>query len=122
MNGNVEVFHQLSSTTFKLLPKPPYFGEIGFFVGVPRTASVKSLGFSELLMLRKLDFENILKTMPRDKVKIDKLKRNFKNYGLEALDINCYLCKELGHIAPKCNQYIYNKKTISSLNCSRKLQ
>ena len=53
MNGNVEVFHQLSSTTFKLLPKPPYFGEIGFFVGLPRTASVKSLGFSELLMLRK---------------------------------------------------------------------
>ena len=121
MGGNFEVFHQQSSTTFKLLPKPPYFGEIGFFVGAPRTASVKSSGFSELLMLSKVEFDKILKTLPRDKEKIDTIKRNFKTYGLEVLDIHCYLCKELGHIASKCYQYIYNKPKPIGLDGSRKI-
>ena len=122
IGGHVEVFHQYTSTAFRLLSKPEYFGEIGFFFGTRRTASLKSEGFSELLKLNKFDFEKILRTMPKDKEKIDVMQRNFKNYGLATADVHCYLCNKLGHVASGCDLYIFNKGDFSLLNYSRKIR
>ena len=60
--------------------------------------------------------------MPNDKKKIDAHQRNFKNLGLKALDIHCYLCKELGHVSANCNLYVCNKKRIIGPKYSRQIK
>lgn len=121
VGGTVEVFHQLTRTTFKYLSKTEYFGEIGFFANVTRVASVKSDGFSELFMLKAFDFRKMLATMPKDKEIIETLQRNFKNYGVSVLGVTCYLCKKLGHVSSNCNSYIYKKNTIQAYGIINKI-
>lgn len=109
IGGNVEVFHRKTQTVFKLLPKHSFFGEIGFFINVQRTASVKSFEYSELLKISSFDFLVILKSLPKDFDVIKALIRNIKIYGVAILDIRCYLCYSLGHCAIDCNLYVYKK-------------
>ncbi|OMJ68876.1 hypothetical protein SteCoe_33546 [Stentor coeruleus] len=117
VGGVVEVFHHFSSTTFKSLDKFSYFGEISFFTSLPRTASVKSYNYSEVLYLRQHDFFKIVDSMPRDKDKIITLRRNLQIYGVGVLKIRCYLCMEAGHVASNCTKYIISIKP-SSINPS----
>lgn len=113
VGGVVEVFHHFSSTTFKHLNKFSHFGEISFFTSLPRTASVKSYNYSEVLYLRQHEFFHILDSMPRDKDKMTTLRRNLKIYGIGVLKIRCYLCLTTGHVASNCTKYIISIKPSS---------
>ncbi|OMJ93410.1 hypothetical protein SteCoe_3655 [Stentor coeruleus] len=117
VGGIVEVFHHFSSTTFKHLNKFSHFGEISFFTSLPRTASVKSWNYSEVLYLRQHEFFQILDSMPRDKDRMITLKRNLQIYGIGVLKIRCYLCLAAGHVASNCTKYIISVKP-SSINPS----
>ncbi|OMJ73688.1 hypothetical protein SteCoe_27563 [Stentor coeruleus] len=109
IGGTVEVFHQISFTTFKHLSKPSFFGELSFFTSEPRTASIKSYDYSEVLILRQLEFSQILKSLPKDKEKIRILKRNLSIYGVKVMKVRCYLCLEVGHVAKNCSKYQIQK-------------
>lgn len=106
--GHAEVFHFTTRTMFKVLGKFHYFGEVSFFGGGKRKASVKSYDFCEILKFRKYDFNEILNAIPKDKEKITALGRNLVKYGVSILGIKCYLCEEFGHCAIDCGKYKYN--------------
>ncbi|OMJ73260.1 hypothetical protein SteCoe_28102 [Stentor coeruleus] len=109
IGGTVEVFHQLSFTTFKHLSKSSFFGEISFFTNEPRAASIKSYDYSEVLILRQFEFTQILHSLPKDKEKVRILKRNLLIYGVKVMKVRCYLCLQVGHVAKNCTKYQIKK-------------
>lgn len=110
--GHAEVFHYSTKTMFKVLGRFHYFGEISFFGGGKRKASVKSYDYCEILKLKKYDFTEILNALPKDKDKISALMRNLTRYGVSVLKIKCYLCDELGHCAIDCAKHKYNPRPV----------
>lgn len=120
--GNLEVFHSTTKTVFKFLSKSAYFGEISFFTNSPRSASVKSFNYSEVLIFRQNDFNSILQSLPADKEKIGTLKRNLSIYGLSVLKLRCYLCLKIGHVSINCNKYIICIKNLNPIPPGQKLQ
>ncbi|OMJ73259.1 hypothetical protein SteCoe_28101 [Stentor coeruleus] len=120
--GNLEVFHCTTKTVFKFLSKSAFFGEISFFTNSPRSASVKSYNYSEVLIFRQIDFNTILQSLPADKEKINTLKRNLSIYGLSVLKLRCYLCLKIGHVAINCNKYIIHIKNINPIPSGQNLK
>ena len=116
LEGNIEIFHYLCLTKFKVLSKSGYFGEIGFFLNIPRTASAKSRNFSELFALTRDDFLEMIKTMPKDKEKFEIIERNFINYGISVLKLKCYLCHRDDHISLSCDRYLISKQAPEKIN------
>ena len=107
VGGTVEVFHRQTKTMYKLLGSQYYFGEISFFCGTPRSASVKSFDYCELLSFHSLDFKRILNNHPRDKEIIEVFVRNVGIYGVSIMGIRCYLCDDPGHFALNCKKSIF---------------
>lgn len=110
--GHAEVFHFDTNTMFKVLGRYHYFGEISFFGGGKRKASVKSYDYCEILKFKKYDFSEILNALPKDKDKVTALMRNLIRYGVSVLKIKCYLCDELGHCAIDCAKHKYNPREV----------
>jgi hypothetical protein len=107
VGGSVEVFHRQTKTMYKILGSHSYFGEISFFCEKPRTASVKSSDYCELLSFHNIDFKKILKSHPKDKEFVDVFVRNVSIYGLSIMNLRCYLCEEPGHCALYCEKFVY---------------
>lgn len=106
-SGSVQIYHDESQTVFIELHKENFFGEIGFLLRTPRTASARSFRFSELYCLSRHDVDKILETMPKDKNKFDITLRNLKTYGIRYINTACYLCMGPGHIARECPDFIW---------------
>ena len=118
-NGNVEIYHAKTNTTFKNLKKGKCFGEISFFLGTTRTSSAKSAGFTELLALNRSTMNTILASKPIEKNITDNIIECADSDGLAILHIRCYLCKVLGHIASNCKTYVISidmKKIIRNMD------
>ena len=121
-NGEIEIFHESTSTTFKVLKKGKSFGEIAFFLGTVRTASAKSVNFSEILALDRVTLNKILLSRPNEKDLTDQIISQAHLLGLAVLHIKCYFCKRLGHTAGSCKHYIIRidkKKLIKKVDNSR---
>lgn len=121
-NGQVEIFHSQTSTTFKILKKNRSFGEIGFFLHTTRTASAKSATFTELLVLERTIFNKILLSRPIEKSLTEALIEETMSQGLSILHIRCYLCHGLGHVANDCKEYKFSidiKKIIRKIDNSK---
>ncbi len=75
--GRVEVVSADGSTVYAVLAPGFYFGEISLLnigpYGNRRTSNVRSVGFSELFVITKHDFNNILSEYPETKEKIVEL-------------------------------------------------
>ena len=106
ISGNVEITHSRTGTIFAVLSHGNQFGELGFFLNNPRSASAISSGYSELFCMTQYDFLRTINTMPKDKAVTEVMLRNCKNYGLVAMSTKCYLCKQIGHIASGCPKSI----------------
>jgi cyclic nucleotide gated channel alpha 1 len=106
-NGEVEIFHAATSTTFKILEKGKSFGEIAFFLGSTRSASARSVFFTELLALNRSTLNGLLNCRPAEKDLTDKLISSAERLGLKVLYIKCYFCKKEGHIAANCKKYVF---------------
>ncbi|CAD8189124.1 unnamed protein product [Paramecium pentaurelia] len=92
------------------------FGEINFFGNVGRTASAKSEGFSDLFVLKRDDFLQILQKYPKDFEKFYLIQEEVNKNQFQVLQIHCFACELPGHVVRDCPQlhfivdlYVYNK-------------
>jgi hypothetical protein len=77
-----------------------------------RTSSAKSSNFSELLSLNRFDVDKVLQRFPKDCDLFLTIVRNLKNYGVAFLKINCYLCGNSGHLAKRCEKFIFKANVV----------
>ena len=109
VSGTIDIFHQASSSSFKLLTRGAYFGEIGFFAKRPRTASIRCVEFVNLLSLNRDGIEHILTRMPDVKESMRAIEEKCRDDDYSVLKIACYLCKTVGHVAVKCNKIVLTR-------------
>jgi len=105
--GSAEVYHQKTQHTYTLLEVSAmqsgrYFGEVAFFIGCARTASVRCLKFCDLLRLKREALLKALTLSPSDMLIYRKVLDYFECRSLDALGILCYLCQEANHLARDC--------------------
>lgn len=102
IEGSVSVYYKQTKSSIAELKKGSYFGEIGFFAGHARTASVKCLEFSDML---SLNFEKTWLSLTKDlkaQEVIMLIESLCENEDYTEIDVRCYICKVLGHVALKC--------------------
>lgn len=68
--GSLKVLSADESRQLTLLKKGDFMGEIALFKKTTRTASVKSVGYSDLYELQKKEFDMVLKKYPEIAEKI----------------------------------------------------
>eukprot|EP00002_Diphylleia_rotans_P006206 TRINITY_DN1553_c1_g2_i1.p1 TRINITY_DN1553_c1_g2~~TRINITY_DN1553_c1_g2_i1.p1 ORF type:complete len:1054 (+),score=191.69 TRINITY_DN1553_c1_g2_i1:69-3230(+) len=83
--GEVEVVSGDGKTVFAVLKEGSYFGEIALLFAARRIATIRALGYCELLLLTKEDFDSVLNFFPtfaesmrglaRQKIEEEKRKR-----------------------------------------------
>ena len=100
--GTVEVYDSSTSCRIQLLTDKSYFGEIGLFTKQGCVSSVYALNFSETLFLNILEFEKFINLMPAIKETIDDIRKSCSEGDYSALNLHCYSCRQLGHIAKHC--------------------
>lgn len=102
--GRVVVLDLKTQSAIKFLTSKDHFGEIGLFSSKPRCATVQSASFLETLCLQKLDLVTISAQFPEMSQKLQNLHDSAISGDLSKLNISCFLCKTLGHIAKNCKK------------------
>ncbi|MEE4248718.1 MAG: cyclic nucleotide-binding domain-containing protein [Kangiellaceae bacterium] len=62
--GQVRAFHGETDTIFKVLPKNACFGELAFFLGTPRAASIQTVSYFEMEVIYARSWEKLLAKHP----------------------------------------------------------
>ncbi|KAL4499440.1 hypothetical protein ABPG73_008990 [Tetrahymena malaccensis] len=107
-NGIIEIYQQQIQkenkvNVIKVLKDGQVFGELSFFSGLQRQASARSVNLSTLYKIRRDQFIEILKENVEDfeRFKMIQDQIAFQN-ELSSIHIECYNCKNMGHIAIQC--------------------
>jgi len=101
--GRVEIFNFSSQSFLKTLVKGHYFGEISFFTGQPRSASVRSTDFSALYLVKRNEFIELMDEFPLEREKFFEIKDKLFVYeNLACLNLACYSCGSTDHIVRDC--------------------
>jgi len=109
VHGKIEVYHQATNSSFKILHTKAYFGEISFFTNQPRCASTRCLEFADVLSLERADTDKLLLKFPLTKEHLQLMsKQVVLQKDLSALNVRCYVCKSLGHVATRCRRILLN--------------
>lgn len=103
ISGEVDVYHTTTHSSFKTLSDREFFGEIAFFTEAPRCASVKALNFVDMLSLKRSSMNLLLEKYPTAKHTTEQIRRKCLREDLSPLLTHCFICKELGHVAIRCN-------------------
>ncbi|EWS76070.1 cation channel family protein (macronuclear) [Tetrahymena thermophila SB210] len=126
-NGVIEIYQQSvikqgQTTVIQRLSENQLFGEISFFSGLSRKASARSTNLSTLYKISREDFLKVLSENDEDYQKFKMMQEQiiFQN-ELSIMYTECYLCKQIGHIAKTCpkthqqfdRQFIVLKNNIS---------
>ena len=102
--GCVDIIDYRSKSCIKILSSSSFFGEIGLFTGEKRCASVQTVTFVETLCLTYADLSLVSKQFPEISLKISRLKDSCSEGDLTSLEVKCYLCLCIGHIAKRCKK------------------
>jgi len=104
----VELFNFRANAYLKSLSKGNYFGEISFFTGQSRTASVRSTDFSTLYMINRETFLRILDDFLLEKEKFHEIKDQLAIYhNYSVLNMFCYSCGLNDHLVNNCPKVHY---------------
>ena len=101
ISGTVELYMFKSKRLLMQLKDQDFFGEIGFFGNLARTASAISVGFSEILMLDYLSTWTLVEKFPRQLKILIEVEELCKE-DLCILGIKCGFCGKIGHAASGC--------------------
>jgi len=106
--GSVEIFlSRLDRTTPHCLRKliaGDCFGELGFFTGQPRESSARSLEFISVFMIKRADFEEIIKENDDDYQKFCMIRDQIMLYNnCQSLRLRCSACGSLDHLIKNCS-------------------
>ncbi|CAD8164315.1 unnamed protein product [Paramecium octaurelia] len=107
-NGQVEINFRNSQNSIvgvKILSDHECFGQIAFFTGLPRCASVRSIGESCIFKLNRQNFLATINNNNQDKELINTITNEiiFSNQ-FEILGIQCYNCQSQNHLIQNCPQ------------------
>jgi hyperpolarization activated cyclic nucleotide-gated potassium channel 2 len=109
VHGKIDVFHQATNSSFKILHNRGYFGEISFFTNEPRCASTRCLEFADVLSLERSDTEKLMLKFPLTKEHLQLIAKQVNaQKDLSVLNVRCYICKSLGHVAIRCRRILLN--------------
>lgn len=101
VDGIIELYINQSKRKICCLENAGYFGEIGYFANIPRTANAISIGFSVTLVL---DYEatwNSLEKFPTAQKIFEEVELKCKE-DLSIINVKCCFCSKLGHAAINC--------------------
>ena len=101
ISGTVELYMHKVKRLLMPLKDEDFFGEIGFFANLPRTASAISVGFSEILMLDYLSTWKLIEKFPRQLKILIEVEELCKE-DLNILGVKCWFCDNFGHAASGC--------------------
>lgn len=109
VHGKIDVYHQATNSSFKILHTKSYFGEISFFTNEARCASTRCLEFADVLSLERADTDKLLLKFPLTKEHLQLMaKQVVMQKDLSALHVRCYVCKSMGHVATRCRRILLN--------------
>ncbi|KAM3135294.1 hypothetical protein pb186bvf_012592 [Paramecium bursaria] len=120
-NGQVAIKCVQTVKKLKKSSIQPYFGQISFIANVPRTASVKTISFVNLLVLSRGVFLKALSEEDLQKWFEMKFAIEY-DYNLQHLDMVCYICKNSGHVAKYCPKVHYQIQKSEILQIVKKTQ
>ncbi|KAL4491292.1 hypothetical protein ABPG72_021678 [Tetrahymena utriculariae] len=109
-SGKVDIFYSdiskqklNNSKTLTTLEANQIFGEISFFSGFARSASARSVNLATLYKISRAKFLKILSHHLGDFEKFKMIEEQVKSQdNLSAIQLQCYNCKQLGHLSVKC--------------------
>lgn len=101
IDGLIELYINHSKRRLASLENSGYFGEIGYFANIPRTANVISIGFSVILVLDYEETWNALEKFPSAQKTLEDVEIKCKE-DLSIIDVKCCFCEKLGHAAISC--------------------
>ncbi|KAL4500332.1 hypothetical protein ABPG72_003283 [Tetrahymena utriculariae] len=88
---------------YVLLKEGQYFGQIRFFTGNPRNATVITTDFTKLLSIKRDDFLSLIKQFPQDYETLVQINHVYQMTGyLQNCGIKCYSCQSLYHSVVNC--------------------
>ncbi|CAD8177259.1 unnamed protein product [Paramecium pentaurelia] len=102
-SGNIEIILQRNNQKLNKLEQKDYFGEIGFFTGLSRTASARSVNYSSLVYIDKSLFTQLLKSNQVDLERFNYIKDEIIfNKGYHHINVFCYGCLRDDHTVIDC--------------------
>ncbi|KAM3128378.1 hypothetical protein pb186bvf_019506 [Paramecium bursaria] len=116
-NGKVAITIGPKNTQLATLTKGDYFGEIGFFSRLPRTASAKTYDFVNLTYLQREDLWDAAQQTDADIEKLLSIRNSLEiENDLRPLKMRCYICEKPHHIARNCSDVHFQKRRIKIIN------
>jgi hypothetical protein len=91
------------------LGKSNYFGEIAFFLDKPRCCSVLANDFLETFIITWDNFSKCIEEEPDAKEFMERISNTFIDEALLELNIECFMCKQIGHISKNCSIFTFGK-------------
>ena len=107
-NGTVDIFHGKTNSIYSVLSAGTYFGEIAFFIERARCASSRCVDFVDLLSLSRSSVNYLLEKFPDAMQATNLLAIQCAEGNLSELQVRCYVCEELGHVALICRKILLN--------------
>lgn len=104
--GGGILLHKKTRTFIKEIKPESCVGELAFFSGQNRRATLRSNTFTEVLHISRSTFQDIAE-LDSESSKILKMIRNKikKRKNLSSIGVVCYICQCSGHISLDCKNY-----------------
>lgn len=110
LEGSVFLEDEKTGCVLNQIKKSHYFGELGFFLGRGRLCSAFSDSFLEVFLISWSKIVVCLEGEPEAKELIDRLEGLDIDESYLDLQIECYFCKQIGHICRNCGLFDFGKK------------
>ena len=100
--GGIRLLHLKSHTYIKELSDSESIGEASFFSNRKRCATARSCTFTEMLVLDLHNFEELLNNHEDEKQLYKEMRKEIsKDNDLTVIRVRCFICDEIGHMAPE---------------------
>ncbi|KAL4489861.1 hypothetical protein ABPG72_010760 [Tetrahymena utriculariae] len=91
------------SQSFYILKNGDSFGELSFFTGQNRSATIRAVDFTTLIKIERQEFIQLLSTSPADYEKFCFIKdRIMFKQEYQDIGVKCYSCQRYDHLISQC--------------------